>query len=480
MLISHFTRLFLVILIKLMVLLPIAAQQYHAIHGSSYAGVSSAFNNPASIGNSLHRWDIQLFSGQTAIYTNTIYAQSLKNAVLGRRGTYLTNGFQARELNNNLDMSLFSAMYRINKKHAVSFAFRGKMYNHVYANEFNHQDSSSSIYGFFKSNRTTPFLESKSVNAGWGEFNLTYAGAIAETNNSRLTIGGSLQISKSFFGGYTNMSKLRFRESINGRDTNYIAYSGVAEYGYSSNIDVIQDDGVSLSTVKSFMKQARTSVGLSIGLEYLQYDDENDLDKRNDGGRLYNYKIGFSIVDIGSQKFNNSPYTGRFIATNRTISPSNIARAFRGLDNAQELRDSLTMLFDSAQVLPAQFNIGNPTRAIFNFDKQIKPNFFVNAQMVVHLSNTKNSANKRTNDYSFITITPRWENLNWGIYLPVQYTRDGQAWVGFAVKAGPFIGGIHNIGIIKQRSLLNGGGYILLNIHPFRKKEMKSRIDCFE
>ena len=34
-----------------------SAQQYHAIHGSPYAGVSGAFNNPASIGNSLHRWD---------------------------------------------------------------------------------------------------------------------------------------------------------------------------------------------------------------------------------------------------------------------------------------------------------------------------------------------------------------------------------------------------------------------------------------
>ncbi len=480
MFISHFNRLIIVILIKLIVLLPIAAQQYHAIHGSSYAGVSSAFNNPASIGNSLHRWDIQLFSGQTSIYTNTVYAQSLKNAVLGRKGTYLTNGLQARELNINLDMSMFSAMYRINKKHAVSFAFRGKMYNHAYVNELNHQDSISSIYSLFKTNRTTPFMELKTVNASWGEVNLTYAGAIAETNNSRLTIGGTLQISKSFFGGYANMSKLRFRESINGIDTNYFAYSGLAEYGYSSNVDVIQNTGVSLSTVKSFLKQARTSVGLSIGLEYLQYDDENDLDKRNYGGRLYNYKIGFSIVDIGAQKFNNSPFTGRFIGNNRSISPSNIASAFRGVDNAQELRDSLTVLFDSAQALPAQFNIGNPTRAILNFDKQIKPNFFVNTQMVVHLGNTKNSANKQTNDYSFITITPRWENLNWGIYLPMQYTRDGQAWVGFAIKAGPFIGGIHRIGIIKQRSLLNGGGYILLNIHPFRKKEMKSRIDCFE
>ncbi len=48
MFISHFNRLLLLILIKLIVLQPIVAQQYHAIHGSSYAGVSNALNNPAS------------------------------------------------------------------------------------------------------------------------------------------------------------------------------------------------------------------------------------------------------------------------------------------------------------------------------------------------------------------------------------------------------------------------------------------------
>jgi hypothetical protein len=377
-------------------------------------------------------------------------------------------------------MSLFSAMYRLNKKHAVAIAFRGRMYQHLYLNEFNHQDSSRNIKSFYHTNRTTPYLEAKTIHAGWGEINLTYAGAISETENSRLTIGASLQFSKSFFGAYSKMNRARFREEINGRDTGYINYSGMGEYGYSANIDVIQDLGVSASTLKSFFKQARSSVGFSFGLEYLQFDDELDLDKRNYSDRIYNFKIGISLLDIGAQHFNNSVYTGRFILNNRDISERTIERAFRGIDNTQKLRDSLTVLYDTIQVLPEQFSISNPTRVVLNFDKQLHRNFFVNTQMMIHLSNTKNAANKKTNDYSFITITPRWENLNWGVYLPIQYTRDGQGWIGIAVKAGPFIGGIHRLGIIKQGSLLNGGGYILLNIHPFRKKEMKSRLACFE
>lgn len=454
-------------------------QQYHALNGSSYAGVTGSFINPASIGNSLHRWDVQLFSGQTSIFTNTILGQALKNAALSREGGYLTNGFQSRNFNTNSDMSFLSAMYRINKKHAVAVAFRGKLYNHIYSNEINFQDSISRINSFFNINRNTPFLESKMLHAGWGEINLTYAGSILETANSRLTAGATIQFSKSLSGAFGNMSKVRFRENINGIDTSYTAYSGVGEYGYSSNYDVLQESGITTNTLKDFFKQSKMPIGLSIGFEYLQYDAENDLDKRNYGSRLYNYKIGFSIVDIGSQKFTNSEYTGRFSEDNRDINDSEIARAFRGINNTQDLRDSMGVLFDSIQVLPPTFSIGNPTRAILNIDKQINPQFFVNAQMVIHLSNTKNSIKKTTNDYSFITITPRWENLNWGIYMPIQYTRDGQVWTGLAIKAGPFIGGIHHLGILKQGSLLNGGGYIMLNIHPFRKKEMSSRIDCF-
>ncbi|MDP3392958.1 hypothetical protein [Sediminibacterium sp.] len=456
------------------------AQQYHAIHGSSYAGVSGAFNNPASIGNSLHRWDFQLFSGQTSIYTNTVLAQALKNAAINRSGDYLTDGFQIRNLNTNSDLSLFSAMYRINKKHAVAIAFRGKMYNHIYTNNFNLQDTATSLRSFFKINRTTPFLDSKSIHAGWGEVNLTYAGALLETDNSRLTVGATLQFSKSLFGAFSQMNKARFRENINGTDTSYTSTSGVGEYGYSANYDVIQQFGATSATIKSFFNDAKSGMGLSVGIEYLNYNNETYLDNRNYEGRIYNYKIGFSIVDIGAQKFNNSEYTGRFSENNNGISDAAIARAFNGVNNTRDLRDSLGVIYDSIQVLPAQFSIGNPTRAILNFDKQINPTFFVNTQMVIHFSNAKNALKQKSNDYSFLTITPRWETLNWGIYMPIQYTRDGQIWTGLAIKAGPFIAGIHRLGILKQGSLLNGGGYILLNIHPFRKKEMKSRIDCFD
>lgn len=458
----------------------VTAQQYQATHGSSYAGVSSIFNNPASIGNSLHRWDVQLFSAQTAFYTNTLYARALNIYNQSANKQYVTNGLQERRLDQNSDLSVLSAMYRINRKHALAIAFRGKYYQHIQTNPFHFEDTVSSLQSFFKLNRNIPFLQGRSTHAGWGEVNLSYAGAISETENSRLTIGATLQIAKSLGGGYARMNGARFREDINGNDTSYTAYSGIGEYAYSANIDVLQQLGVTSSSVSDFFKQSRTSLGLSVGLEYIAYTEESYLDNRKAVGRPYDYKIGISLIDVGAQQYTNSVYTGRFNRDNDDIPDSRIANIMRNVSNTQQFKDSMTVLFDSIQSLPPGFKIANPTRAIINADKWMGGSFFVNAQLVVHLNSRNNGSRLHTNENGFISVTPRWETLNWGVFLPMQLTRDGQFWTGLAFKAGPLIAGIHNLGIIKQWALLNGGGYVMLNIHPFKKKVNKTRMDCFE
>lgn len=456
------------------------AQQYQATHGSSYAGVSSIFNNPASIGNSVHRWDIQVFSAQSAFYTNTLYARTLNISNPSTNKQYLTNGYQERKLDQNSDLSLLSAMYRINKKHAIAIAFRGKFYQHIQTNPFHFEDTVSRLQSFFKLNRNTPFLQGRTTDAGWGELNLSYAGAVAETENSRLTLGASLQISKSLGGGYARMNRAYFREDINGNDTSYTAYSGVGEYAYSANIDVLQQLGVTSRSIRDFFKQSKTSLGISAGLEYVVYNNESYLDNRLSAGRPYTYKIGISLMDFGAQHFTNSVYTGRFNRDNDDIPDNRIANIMRNVGNTQQFKDSMTALFDSIQALPTSFKIANPTRAIINVDKWMGGAFYMNAQMIVHLNSRKSTTRLHTNEMGFISITPRWETMNWGVFVPMQLTRDGQFWTGLAFKAGPIIAGIHNLGIIKQWALLNGGGYIMLNIHPFKKKVNKTRMDCFE
>lgn len=232
--------------------------------------------------------------------------------------------------------------------------------------------------------------------------------------------------------------------------------------------------------MRDFFKQSKTSLGLSAGMEYIVYNEESYKDNRLSEGRPYSYKIGISLMDVGTQRYINSEYTGRFNRDNDDIPDNRLANILRNVENTQQFKDSMTALFDSIQTLPPSFKIANPTRLVINADKWMGGSIYINAQMVLHLNSRKNASKLNTNELGFISVTPRWETLNWGVFLPMQLTRDGQFWTGIAFKAGPLIAGIHNLGIVKQWALLNGGGYIMLNIHPFRKKVNRTRMDCFE
>jgi hypothetical protein len=70
-------------------------------------------------------------------------------------------------------------------------------------------------------------------------------------------------------------------------------------------------------------------------------------------------------------------------------------------------------------------------------------------------------------ELNLITVTPRWEKSNLGAYMPVEVTNQGHFWVGGAVKLGPVLFGLHNLGwLVSKKSVPNGGGYLAVIIHP--------------
>lgn len=66
-----------------------------------------------------------------------------------------------------------------------------------------------------------------------------------------------------------------------------------------------------------------------------------------------------------------------------------------------------------------------------------------------------------------LTVTPRWEKRTLGFYLPVQYNRHGNFWIGGAVKAGPLLFGTHNLlNIFSKNKYIGGGAYLAIIIRP--------------
>jgi hypothetical protein len=454
---------------------PVKAQQYHAFHGSPYAGAISIFNNPASSVNNLHKWDLNLFSFQTTISTNHLLLENFLHEKPGNTALKVEDGVQSYFGHQSTDFNLMHFQYQLNRKSAFTVGFRGRMYDHFKLNPFAFSDTLSSIYSFFNINRGTPKIGGFLHHSGFLEMNLNYARELYSSPYSRLTGGITLQIDKAISGGYAKVKNVSTQELINGIDTNYVIKDGIFEYAYSDNYDLNINSGAEFA--KAFVKNSKTGLGLSFGLEYTTY--KNPIEE----GAMYNplnydWKFGCSIMDIGANKYKPSTSSGIFSLPATQFDYKVFENKFENTVSIDELKDSLKTVFNNYDSIYQNFYISKPTRIIINIDKNLGNHFAVNAQLNMNLYSTSNFASLKTRETNLISITPRWENIAWGFYLPIQYNSQGQLWIGAAVKLGPLTLGFHDFSGGKAIKTVNGGSYLSLSIHPFNLKKVLTRLDC--
>jgi hypothetical protein len=337
-----------------------------------------------------------------------------------------------------------------------------------------------SMHDFFMLNRQTPYIEGFVTHSGWLETNLNYSQEIYRDQKSTVTAGVTLQINKSISGAYATVNKLSYLESSNGIDTAYTLTAGGASFGYSSNYD--ETIAGSANAGSDFIKNSKTSMGLSIGAAYLLYNTEAHSFQTNHALN-YALKIGVSIMDIGGVGYKNSSFSSVFNGVRPSITDPMLSRKTTGLANSQQLRDSLSTAFATTTQMPETFTIAKPTRFNLNIDKPLGNDFYINADLTVNMHASGGLTKLRTRDLNLITITPRYETLHLGVYLPVQYNTQGQLMVGGAVKLGPLTIGVHRLRWLTNSSNMDnvsGGGYIMLSVHPMSLKKIKTIIDCPE
>ncbi len=452
------------------------AQQYHASHGSPYAGAVNIFNNPASSVNSVYKWDLNILSSQTTISTNHLNLENFSYKNPGNTVLNVDDGTNSYFGHQSTDLNLFSFQFQPNNKQAFSIAFRGRMYDHIKINPVAFSDTITTFYSFLKMNRSNPPLGGYMTHAGFLEVNLNYSQELIATSNSRLTGGINLNISRAISGMYAKSNRVATSEIRNGLDTNYYFVDGRLEYGYSENYDA-NASSTNAATAKAFLKNSKTNFGLSLGLEFTTYKDAVE-----EGGiyhpLAYDWKIGLSIMDIGNNSFKPSTTSASYSEPSIITDYATLENKFNNIGSLIDLKDTLKTIFNSYDSLSNTIVISKPTRVILNVDKNLGNHFAINAALNMNLFSTANYKHLRTRETNLLTITPRWENILWGFYLPMQYNSQGQVWIGAAIKMGPLTIGLHDISGGKRIKSVNGGGYLLLSIHPFNKKKVLTRLDC--
>ncbi len=447
------------------------SQGYQALHGSAYSGSTAVFNNPASSVNSAYKWDLTLFSTQLKVSTNSPYMKMYSNGIQSELGLTMKEGTASRFAHGNFDVSLLNFLYKIDNRNAFNVGVRLRSYTHIKTMPLNYADTIASLNDFLIANANTPYLQGFITSTGWMETDLNYSRVLMENSYSKLSGGITLQIMKGLSGAFFKLNKMSYLEGKTATDTFFTFTGGGGSYAYSDNLNE--------STQKDFLNKSLNGLGLSLGIEYLTFNSES---AANSGNNVLNYdwKIGVSLMDLGANHFKPTPYSIQFSDPNPLLPDANFDTKLSNASNVRDLSDSIKTLFSNNSDITDNFSISNPTRLILNIDKNLGNHFYVNGELSMNFYSTSSFTKLRTRELNLLTITPRWETIGWGAYLPIQYNTQGQIWLGMAVKAGPLVLGLHSLGILKKEPTINGGGYLMLSIHPFSKRRVLSKLDCPE
>ena len=381
------------------------AQSYTSTYGSAYAGSTGIRNNPAASVNSAYKWDLTLFTVQAKVSTNSLFMRN--------DSVFLTHPFKNRFLHNNIDISLFNFLYKPNNKHAFAINLRARSYNHIRTEPLTASDSIYSIHDFLVQNRSTPYLEGFATHTGWLEADLNYSRVLHESYNSKLTGGITLQIMKGISGAFARINKLSYLETKTSTDTIYNFITGGSAFGYSSNYD---ESPSGTPTGSEFVKNSLTGLGLSIGAEYLLYGENNNSYQQNNAIN-YQWKIGVALMDLGANKFKSGEFGGQYRNIDPAITDMDVDRKFTNIESGRDLRDSLATIFTTSENISNRFKVGNPTRLVLNVDRSFGNNLYLNTDLSINLHGTSGFKRLLSREVNLLTVTPRWETLNWGFYL---------------------------------------------------------------
>jgi hypothetical protein len=463
---------------------PSSAQNYSATLGSNYAGNLGVINNPSSIVNSPYKWDVTLVGTQYHTATNTITATSHPSFITPATRIRTTNGDFKRYFEASEDLRLLNARIALSRQRAIAFGVNFRSGQNMNVSRFAYYDSLRSTSDFLMANERTDPFSGKATASGWVEIFATYAQTISDNDFQRVNAGITVKAMRGLAGVHVEANNVDVRTvPSQANEFDNVISSGDVRYLISANLDNWRDERSTRDNLRDVVSKSRGSIAVDIGVEYIlkganvtsmNDDDESYFD--------YDWKIGIALLDLGFNQFTSGNNSARVSAVKDNITGGTLNQKFSGIDNLSDFNDSIATIVDDFSGISGEYRINTPARLVINADRYISGNFFVNGNLTINLNSTGSENRLSLRQSDFITLTPRWERSNFGVYMPVQINRHGRMWIGAAAKAGPLLFGFHNLfSIFAGNKQLNGGGYLALVIRPFKSVQGSGRgrgIEC--
>ena len=460
---------------------PSFGQQYQAVHGSNFAGSLGIMNNPASALSSPLPWDITLLGLQLKNSTNFFYIEkydpSGKDPQLA---AWIQNGEYKRRLNTQFKMNLLNTRIRTSNRSAISFGMNVRSASLGGSSTYNFIDTILLPNTFLKVNMNNQPLDAFVRSSTWAEAYGSLALNLADKKHFIWNAGATIKSNMGLAGIHASITNGQFKEYVRPVNNLYEVTTAELNYGYSANLDFWDPAASTKSNLKRYRSQSIGGTSVDLGMEWIIKDQRNIELFNNKSQYNYTWKFGLSMLDLGYANYKYGLESVKTSGVKPNINGIALARKFdstiTGLD---VLNDSIQTAVGQFNTLAGEFRMSHPTRIVFNVDRQITDQIYINAELSIPIQ-ARTGANMQTQDLNLLTIAPRRETQKYGVYLPLSMTRDGSFWIGAAVKAGPVLFGFHRVPIGTKTSYQNGGAYLAYTISPSEKlrKPKAKIIEC--
>lgn len=419
--------------------------------------------------NDPDRWDLLVFSLGFRSLTNKLNYDNTGLFKPQRSTLRIKEGNFKRSLNAAATTQLLHFRYKLDEDNAFSIGVNLRDYFHANSGPAYFSDKTRTVRDFIKGNDSKATYYGNLQTDNWAELVLGYARVIHQDAGGRLQGGINLKLMRSLGGAWGTAEQINISKSTD--STTYALIGVEGKYAHSITLDALFAQGN--VNLRPMWHKARSRLGLNVGVEYVSFDGAIEGE--------YNWKLAASVMDIGSNSYMYSNYSFQSSGVKTPIDADRFDKFIKSVSGYQELQDTLKQSWVSTyDTLKGDYTMNNPTRVIVNYDKSIMPNIFLNAEVQWNFRSTADKEQHNTKELSFITLTPRFEKRNIGAYMPISYnTRN--LWVGAAVKAGPLIMGVDNVGwVIGKKSVPNGGFYVALQFRGGVTPEKGREIKCFK
>jgi len=438
--------------------LPIFSQDMIGLAGSNYAGVLGISLNPSGMVGSKLYLDYNLIGFNISVDNDYVYITSddFYNVLKGKEPVYYTSKHEKRNFtyydNNDLKDGyvdtkvLGPGAMLVYGKHAF-----GLTTSYRTLASFNNlpPDVATFLYEAidYPPQQKKYYFHDKPIKGSflsWLEIGVSYSYLIHRKKWEFWSLGVTLKPLLGYSGLYMSIDKVKYM--VENDSTAYLQNTSF-NYAYSLPVDY------NTNNFKSGFKRG-FGFGGDIGVTYQKTRKGHNngyfsrlCEQRYDS---YNYKIGFSILDVGYIKFTkDAEYYSYKDASAYWYEPDDTLPT----STMNEISTKIASYFGNPAEVSSSFSMYLPAAASLQYDRWMWRRFYLNGTLIYGFKFGDRSVKRPT----VLSITPRWESARYEVSLPVSfYEWSPVPKIGFSIRYGGFYFGSDNLNPLLKISDFTG------------------------